>query len=557
MAVLLSLLMWIGGFWMPQARVPADPSKETVQGLVLQASTNEPVSGAVVSLEPTARAQTLTAVTDERGRSSLLNIAAGRYRLFAEHSGFVKAEYGQRNAQGAGAVIVVIPGQHSEGDGLILRMYRPSAIAGYIANPVGESLVAASVEAYAVRYSPAGKKLRLVQTTLTDDLGSYRLFGLDPGSYFVSASYGEHASRPAGIVLTPNLTKPDDGYATLFYPNGINPQTATVVRLAAGADVNNINIGFADLPRFTVRGKTIVADGVPGQTRLAFLPQNVDPGSDMEYPIRTDEFGSFRIPSVLPGSYVILARGRTVDGHEVFSDPTNVTVAKEDVELPTIPLYRGVDITGRITTLDGIASPESLRGLHLVLTRADGKPSIQPNAITANDATFQIRDVPVAEYDVILSPVPTGTYSSGVLFGMSGATSQTLRLSGSQRAAQTDVRVALNLSGGVIDGVVTDNKGDPVSRARVVCIPERAMRRRIDYYLVGETDETGHFEISGVPSFGYTALAFERLEDDVYLDPDFIARFLARGESLNVAKGGRKTVNLRLIPADESDGVQQ
>jgi hypothetical protein len=146
---------------------------------------------------------------------------------------------------------------------------------------------------------------------------------------------------------------------------------------------------------------------------------------------------------------------------------------------------------------------------------------------------------------------------SVVPIGLNGATSQTLRLLPFQRAGQADVRVALNLSGGVIAGVVTDSKGDPVSRAHVVCIPERAVRRRTDYYLVGQTDETGQFEISGVPPFGYTVLAFERIEDDIYYDPDFIARFLARGESVNVTKAGRKAVNLRLIPADETGGANQ
>ncbi len=543
--------------WMPQTVVPADPSKGTVHGLVMQASTNEPVGGALVRLEPTARGQTSSARTDERGRFTFPNVAPGRYRVFAEHTGLVKTEYGQRSPQGSGVVIVVAPGQRLEGDGLVFRLNRPSAITGFIANPVGEVTAAATVEAYDVRYSPLGKRLHLIQTALTDDLGSYRLFGLNPGSYYVSASYSDHASRPGGVVLTPNLTKPDDGFATLFYPNGVNPQTASIVHVIAGSDINNINIAFADLPRVTIRGKTIAPDGSAGQAQLAFLPANIDPGLDVDYPIHADGAGNFRIASVLPGSYVILAKGRTIDGHEVFSEPIDVGVAKEDVDLHTIPLFRGVEISGRITTLDGIVSPESLRGLHVVFTRADGKPAIKPNGTTANDATFQIHDVPIGEYDVLLSPVPSGTYVSGVPIGLSVASAQTLRLSPAQRGGQADVRVALNLSGGVIDGMVTDSKGEPVSRAQVVCIPERTFRRRSDYYLAGETDDTGHFEISGVPPFGYTVLAFERIEDGIYYDPEFIARFLARGELVSITKSSRKTLTLRLISSDETDGANQ
>src|SRR3954464_10296356 len=64
---------------------------------------------------------------------------------------------------------------------------------GTVRSVDGLPIAAARVRAYRVRYSLLGRRLKIVKTGLTNDLGEFRLSGLDPGDYYVSASYSERA----------------------------------------------------------------------------------------------------------------------------------------------------------------------------------------------------------------------------------------------------------------------------------------------------------------------------------------------------------------------------
>ena len=76
-------------------------------------------------------------------------------------------------------------------DGIEVRMPKGAAISGHIVDQFGDPVEAASVSARrTVRV--AGRMDTVTQaTTLTDDLGEYRLGGLPPGSFVVSARASE------------------------------------------------------------------------------------------------------------------------------------------------------------------------------------------------------------------------------------------------------------------------------------------------------------------------------------------------------------------------------
>src|SRR5439155_8552050 len=82
--------------------------------------------------------------------------------------------------------------------------------------PNGEPLAAAVVQAYRWRYTPFGRRMKIVKTALTDDSGEYRLFRLTFGEYIVSASYSHRSQRSAlnGRQVSANVPDPDEGYTT-------------------------------------------------------------------------------------------------------------------------------------------------------------------------------------------------------------------------------------------------------------------------------------------------------------------------------------------------------
>ena len=98
----------------------------------------------------------------------------------------------------------------------------------------GLPVATATVRAYRIRYGVLGRRMKIVKTALTNDLGDFRLFGLEPGDYYFSASYSERSRDIPlfGATLTPNLSNPDAGYVTRYFPDAVSPPDAAVVTMA-------------------------------------------------------------------------------------------------------------------------------------------------------------------------------------------------------------------------------------------------------------------------------------------------------------------------------------
>ena len=80
----------------------------------------------------------------------------------------------------------------------------------------------------------------------SDDTGTFRLFGLPPGNYYVSVR-AEEFQRFGGEMTDPNVT----GFAPTYYPGTPVASEAQPIEVVAGAEV------LADVPLVTARLTTI------------------------------------------------------------------------------------------------------------------------------------------------------------------------------------------------------------------------------------------------------------------------------------------------------------
>ena len=92
-------------------------------------------------------------------------------------------------------------------------------------------------------------------------------------------------------------------------------------------------------------------------------------------------------------------------------------------------------------------------------------------------------------------------------------------------------------------------KDEADANAVVIAIPEPKYRKRRSYYQRGSTDQQGHFKLRGLRPGSYTVVAWESLEDEQYLDPEFLKKFEEQGTSVKVEKAGRQRVTLKVLPA--------
>ena len=156
-------------------------------------------------------------------------------------SGFVTMQYGQSRPFEPGRPIELAEAQVMEKADVALP--RGSAVSGRILDEFGEPVADASVTAMRMQY--AGGKRRLVpsgRSSTTNDLGQFRLFGLPPGEYYVSATLrtidamvmdmlgGAGAGGPTG-------SNSNSGYAATYYPGTPNPAEAQRIALAVGQEL--------------------------------------------------------------------------------------------------------------------------------------------------------------------------------------------------------------------------------------------------------------------------------------------------------------------------------
>src|SRR5438270_4673039 len=173
---------------------PTLPSAK-IAGTVVTADTGKPVKRARVLATAVELPGGRAASTDERGSYELSDLPAGRYSIAVSKSGFITLSYGQRRPLQAGTPLQLADGQQLKG--IDFRLPRGGAIAGRIFDEDGEPMPGAAVRVMRYQYQQGERRLAQAGAGQTDDKGQYRVWGLTPGDYYVSAA-GRGINGPVG-----------------------------------------------------------------------------------------------------------------------------------------------------------------------------------------------------------------------------------------------------------------------------------------------------------------------------------------------------------------------
>ena len=152
----------------------------------MAADTGRPVKRARVIVAGGGRPRAAT--TDEQGRFRITALPAGTYSITATKTGFVDGAFGQRRALRTGTPVELADGQQRAD--VDLKLSRGGVITGRVLDEDGEPLARAMVSVLRQQYVRGEKQLTPAGADQSDDRGQFRVFGLPPGDYYVSATAG-------------------------------------------------------------------------------------------------------------------------------------------------------------------------------------------------------------------------------------------------------------------------------------------------------------------------------------------------------------------------------
>src|SRR5262245_15664929 len=239
----------------PQRDVTTPAGTGAIAGRVVAADTGRALRHARVVAGGGGRPH--AASTDEQGRYRITGLTAGTYTITAAKSGFVDSAFGQRRSSGTGNPVELTDGQQAVN--IDIKLARGGVVTGHVLDEEGEPLARAVVTVLRQQYVRGQKQLAPAGSDQTDDRGQYRVFGLSPGDYFVSAAAGgvEQGVRPAFGDFGGSQQPQTSGYAPTYYAGVTSATDATRVKLAAAQEITGIDFQIQVVPFATVKGVVV------------------------------------------------------------------------------------------------------------------------------------------------------------------------------------------------------------------------------------------------------------------------------------------------------------
>jgi Carboxypeptidase regulatory-like domain len=520
----------------------------TISGVVLRASDGGPLKDATVWFADGGNHDgTIATTTDSGGLFELRNVPAGQYTIEVLRAGYIDAKYGQKKPGDPGAKLTLRPGQKLVD--LVFKLERSGVIAGHVFNEEGEPMQRVQVSALRKVVYQGKNEFLPTEEGMSNDLGEFRLYGLMPGRYVVTAE-PEVFNR---IVGSPQFSEANQGaegksYVKLYYPGGMSAKSASVIPVKSDGEIVSIDIFMKKIAGYNISGKVVSLLPKTAMSRsieLDALRATAD-GSWEEIGARASRSndGSFEFMDVPSGSYSIRALSVSEDG-AFHSSQLDVSVASADVEGLILTIDRGVSIPGQIIW-EG--TPKRV-GNELLVTAhsSENSPFMGARAYVDENNQFTLKGAPEGELRVGLWGIAPDYYVKQLRYGGNIMTDGILRVA-KDSTGRLDVVVSSRAAH--LQGTVQNEDNLPAVGAWVVAIPGKKTSR--DSYSTN-TDQNGHFEFPGLPPGRYKLYSWEGIEEGVWEDPEFLKDYQSKSTDLEVNEGDKKSVELKLIRAIESE----
>jgi len=502
----------------------------TFSGVVRSATTGETLRGVSITARRNASGTIFSssATTGFAGEFRLNALPEGSYAVTIRKSGY-RGLSGIRMSPGA-------PGM--EGDtGSVFALLPSGAVSGRVLDPDGVPMPNADVRVYALRYEEGGVWAEFYSQANSNDLGEYRIYGLEAGKYLLQARHPAKET-PAGEYYA--------GLAASFYPNTPAPSQAVPLQVDWGREVTGIDVGLSRTDAYSV--SVSVWDMAEGEACVicSVVANHIDGATVVTLPSLAGESleGRFQFEGLSPGDYTFFAHR---PGGDEMVGREHVTIPKTTPEEVMLTIGVGQSVSGEFVLED---PPNSFRNddwsVFLASTTLP-PPWPIPGIGVESDLRFRVEDVPAETYDFHVTNLPPDAYLKTLRLG--GRPWPGAKVEVPDESPVIGIEAVIAFDGAIIIGRVlrelTETAADVPVMARVALMAAGDRGTHVSM-MTTQTDAAGSFQFVSVPPGRYTLRAMYPADTTDLLDPVMQLRFSAFAKIINLEPRGRVLVELQL-----------
>ena len=310
--------------------------------------------------------------TDGDGRYLVGGLAEGRYSVSALLKAFVVADSSSNHR-----LTRTVSLDEGEARGEIdFALIRGGVITGKVVDDEGAPLVARYVQLYIV--DGQGRKQPyedlIYETAVTDDRGVYRIYGLPPGRYVVSAG-GEGWGGGPKFRLT-------------YHPDTTDEKQARVIEIKEGSEVTDVDIRLGSA-RKTYEAAGRVVDKETGKpvprihVSCSSKPDKDKYNSDYVTTTLADGQGAFKCSGLPPGRYRAVIMDHLSDS-DYTGYVSEFEITNDNVSGVEVKAFLGASVSGFVV-IDG-ADSAARNQLQSIAVH----PRVTPLSDAAGDASERI-----------------------------------------------------------------------------------------------------------------------------------------------------------------------
>jgi hypothetical protein len=307
-------------------------------------------------------------------------------------------------------------------------------------------------------------------------------------------------------------------YQRIFYPGETDIKKASIIEVAEGSEVKDIDIKLGrQAQAFAVSGKVVDADtGRPvTNVLIGYGSYRPDEKRLMSFGFgetRTDARGEFQIEGVVPGLYAAFVWAEA----GAYSEPARFEVTDVDVGGLEIKMRPGATISG-VARIEGTSDKSVLTRLQqlnigaYIQSNEIGPPENRP-AIIGPDGSFRLTGLPPGKATLFLAGYPPVKDLRLARVERNGV-AQPNGIEITPGAEITNVRLIFEYGNGSIRGQVRVENGQlPEGATMFITVvkpgEDQSNTRPVSYVMA---DTRGHFLLEGLPPGDYQIILRFRL----------------------------------------------